>query len=98
MYKVRKKMNTLFSKAGICNNQYSDEVKRLLEIRDIEIRKSSKDHKKLVSIGKQLKEEVKKERKQWLEDTLEDRKKEALKKREEIDHRKLQGLFDEYFN
>ena len=90
--------NTLFSKAGICNNQYSDEVKRLLEIRDIEIRKSSRDHKKLHLILKQLKEEVKKERNQWLEDTLEDRKKEALKKREEIDNRKLQGLFDEYFN
>jgi len=88
------KMNTLFSKAGICNNQYSDEVKRLLKVRDIENRKSSRDHKKLHLILKQLKEEVKKERKQWLEDTLEDRKKEAIKKQQ----KKLNSIFDEYFN
>ena len=94
-------MNTLFSKAGLCNNQYSDEVKRLLKVRDVEIRKieeGKRTWRDLNLTQKQLKEEVKKERKQWLEDTLEDRKKEALKKREEIDHRKLQGLFDEYFN
>jgi len=34
-----RKMNTLFSKAGICNNQYSEKVKRLIKVRDIENRK-----------------------------------------------------------
>ena len=90
-------MNTLFSKAGICNNQYSDEVKRLLKVRDIEIRKIGEGKRSWRNLNltlKQLKEEVKKERKQWLKDTLEERKKETIKK----EQKKLNSIFDEYFN
>tara|TARA_R110002167_G_scaffold290838_2_gene495725 strand:- start:135 stop:401 length:267 start_codon:yes stop_codon:yes gene_type:complete len=85
---------TKWQKAGCCNNQYSEKVNELRQAwrNAIRIRPLN------ITLKKELEAEVNKERKQWLKDTLEDRKKEALKKREEIDTRKTQGLFDEFFN
>jgi|TARA_A100001518_G_C1195488_1_gene40048 hypothetical protein len=83
----------LMQMAGLCNNQYSDEVNRLKELQDYEIR-IGRDLGKYYKITKQLREVAKKERKQWLKDTLEERK-EAKKIKEQ---KKINSIFDEYFN
>jgi len=83
----------LMQMAGLCNNQYSAEVNRLKKLQDYEIR-IDKDLGKFYKITKQLKEVAKKERKQWLKDTLEERK-EAKKIKEQ---KKINSIFDEFFN
>jgi len=83
----------LMQMAGLCSNQYSAEVNRLKKLRDSEIR-IDKDLGKFYKITKQLKEVAKKERKQWLKDTLEERK-EAKKIKEQ---KKINSIFDEFFN
>jgi len=88
-------MNTLFSKAGLCNNQYSAEVNKLLKIRNELVRTpEGRKLKNLLPVTNQLRDMVKKERKQWLKDTLEDRKKEAKEKKQ----KNFSRIFDEYFN
>ena len=88
-------MNTLFSKAGLCNNQYSIEVNKLLKIRNELVRTpEGRKLKNLLPVTNQLRDMVKKERKQWLKDTLEDRKKEAKEKKQ----KNFSRIFDEYFN
>ncbi len=84
----------LMQKAGLCNNKYSAEVKKLLKIRDELIRTpEGRKLKNLSPINKQLRIFAKLERKQWLKDTLEERKKEKKQKKIYVNN-----LFDEYFN
>ena len=85
----------LFQMAGLCKNQYSNKVNELLKIRDELIRTpEGRKLKNLSPINKQLTIFAKLERKHWLKDTLENRKKEAKEK----EQKKINYIFDEYFN
>lgn len=84
----------LFQMAGLCKNRYSNKVNELLKSRDKLIKIPGFTGGDLYSINKRLTIFAKLERKQWLKDTFEDRKKEAKEK----EQKKLNNIFDEYFN
>ena len=71
-------------KAGLANNKYTPEVKRLMKKRDIAFLSRDKqgrpNYKEISKISKELQEAVIKERKLFLKDTLDQRKKEKRKK------------------